>query len=131
MAISASWKDGTERTEFAVEFNDQVGRLLCSLSKYQSALLCRLGTPIALPECAAPQTGEVTIEETVVAEAKRAGLLLEALYGHQLPRVGCPSAFLFLFKYSLFVTTVLVGLSFNAQYAASFPYSVIVRMCYE
>lgn len=88
MSVSAFWEEGVERTEFVVEFNDQVGRLLCCLSRHQSALLCLGKGATAVFEKAQseePMSKEAR-EGLIVAEAKRAGLLLERLYGHQLPK---------------------------------------------
>ncbi|VDK33260.1 unnamed protein product [Taenia asiatica] len=88
MSVNACWAEGVERTDFVVEFNDQVGRLLCCLSRHQSALL-RLGKG-ATVVCEKSQLEEPMSEEAredlIVAEAKRAGQLLERLYGHQLPK---------------------------------------------
>lgn len=89
MSVSACWEEGVERTEFVVEFNDQVGRLLCCLSRHQGTLL-RLGKGVT-SICETAQSEESMSKEAkedlIVAEAKRAGLLLERLYGHQLPKL--------------------------------------------
>lgn len=81
MAISAGWNEGLERTEFVVEFNDQVGRLLCQLSQLQHTLLKG-----DVPKGGAYSNVEMP-EEALITEAKRAGQILERLYGYQLPKV--------------------------------------------
>ncbi|VDM17209.1 unnamed protein product [Hydatigera taeniaeformis] len=88
MSLSACWEEGVERTDFVVEFNDQVGRLLCCLSRHQSVLL-RIGNdPAAVfgPSQSEEPMPEKGKEDLIVTEAKRAGLLLERLYGYQLPK---------------------------------------------
>ncbi len=100
MAISASWESGTERTEFAVEFNDQVGRLLnevarslrllqdqrvdgSRLAKDDEQCVCR----VAEEAGKAGKSAEETKEELLIAHAKRTGQVLENLYAKQLPKV--------------------------------------------
>ncbi|KAL5103833.1 Dynein assembly factor 5 axonemal [Taenia crassiceps] len=89
MSVSACWEEGVERTEFVVEFNDQVGRLLCCLSRHQSALLRldRHDAAVYEKPHSEGQMSEEAREDLIVTEAKRAGLLLERLYGHQLPKL--------------------------------------------
>ncbi|VUZ52374.1 unnamed protein product, partial [Hymenolepis diminuta] len=81
MAISAGWNEGLERTEFVVEFNDQVGRLLCQLSQLQHTLL-----KDDAPKGEAHSDAEMP-EEALITEAKRTGQILERLYGYQLPKL--------------------------------------------
>lgn len=82
MSISTGWKEDLERTEFAVEYNDQVGRMLCRLSRIHCSLLnvASLNTNL--------EDSENLSEDAVIAESKRAGQILEQFYGHQLPKVG-------------------------------------------
>nr|CDS26635.1 HEAT repeat containing protein 2 [Hymenolepis microstoma] len=81
MAISAGWNEELERMDSVVEFNDQVGRLLCQLSQIQYALL--KDSALEVKSC----PGTEISEEALVTEAKKAGQILERLYGYQLPKI--------------------------------------------
>uniref|UniRef100_A0A5K3FUN3 HEAT repeat-containing protein 2 n=2 Tax=Mesocestoides corti TaxID=53468 RepID=A0A5K3FUN3_MESCO len=90
LAMSASWEQGAERTDFAVEFNDAVGRLLCHLARHRSALSASAGEVARCPTCEQPQDEPMDLEAKealVIAAAKRSGLVLERLYGSQLPQL--------------------------------------------
>ncbi|VDO05084.1 unnamed protein product [Rodentolepis nana] len=81
MAISSGWNEELERLDSVVEFNDQVGRLLCQLSQLQYALL--KDSALEVKSC----SGVEMPEEELIIEAKKAGQILERLYGYQLPKL--------------------------------------------
>uniref|UniRef100_A0A0X3P0A3 Dynein assembly factor 5 n=2 Tax=Schistocephalus solidus TaxID=70667 RepID=A0A0X3P0A3_SCHSO len=88
MSISANWNPDTERTEFAVAFNEQVGRLLCVLARSVDALCSKPGTSARKCECHHEEddTPEGK-EEQIIAAARRRGQILEQLYARELPKV--------------------------------------------
>lgn len=83
MAISSGWEERIERTEFVTELNDQVGRLLCQLSRLQYTWIN--GIVPEMKDC--PESRETSTVEELVTKSKRAGQILEWLYGYQLPKV--------------------------------------------